>query len=98
MSENIVEGSLKDFHDDSIIIGKELAKTLGTFKGDHLQILSAETHVSRRWASFRVRELFEVVGLFSSGLYDYDSSWVYVPLAAAQRLLGLGDVASGRSK
>ena len=33
---------------------------------------------------------FEVVGIFSSGLYDYDNSWVYVPINAAQRLFGLG--------
>jgi lipoprotein-releasing system permease protein len=32
--------------------------------------------------------------VFSSGLFEYDSSWVYIPLPAAQRLLGWGDVAS----
>jgi len=32
--------------------------------------------------------------IFESGLYDYDSSWVYVPLNTAQRLFGLGDVVS----
>src|SRR5262245_27485018 len=31
LSNNIVEGSLNDFNEDSIIIGKELSKTLGTF-------------------------------------------------------------------
>src|SRR6059058_3797739 len=36
---------------------------------------------------------FTVSGLFVSGLYDLDSTWVYVPLTAAQRLFGLGDVA-----
>ncbi len=92
LSENIVEGSLKDLHDDSVIIGKELAKTLGTFKGDHLQIITAETHISPLGELPRSR-VVEVVGLFSSGLYDYDSSWIYVPLATSQRLLGLGDLA-----
>src|SRR6185295_11981917 len=32
LSSNMVEGSLNDFHDDAIIIGKELATALGTFK------------------------------------------------------------------
>ena len=90
LSDNLVEGSLKDFHDDSIIIGKELAKALGTFKGDHLQIITAETHTTPMGEVPRSR-VVEVVGLFSSGLYDYDSSWVYVPLKTAQRLLGLSD-------
>ncbi|HEY2385273.1 MAG TPA: lipoprotein-releasing ABC transporter permease subunit [Terriglobia bacterium] len=91
LSSNMVEGSLNDFHGDSVIIGKELAKKLGTFKGDHLQIITAETHVTPLGDIPRSR-LVQVVGLFSSGLYDYDSSWVYVPLDTAQRLLGLRDV------
>jgi lipoprotein-releasing system permease protein len=36
----------------------------------------------------------EVKALFSSGLYDYDKTWVYVSIGAAQRLMGVGDVAS----
>jgi len=38
--------------------------------------------------------VLEVTGLFESGLYDYDSSWVYIPLSAAQRLFGIGDAVS----
>jgi lipoprotein-releasing system permease protein len=91
LSENMVEGSLKDLHDDSVIIGKELAKSLGTFKGDHLQIITAETHMTPLGELPRSR-VVEVVGLFSSGLYDYDTSWIYVPLPVVQRLLGLGDL------
>ncbi|HYR87313.1 MAG TPA: lipoprotein-releasing ABC transporter permease subunit [Terriglobia bacterium] len=93
LSANMVEGSINDFKDDSIIIGKELAHTLGTFKGDRLKILSAEGRLSPLGTVPRMRT-FQVVGIFSSGLYDYDNSWVYVPIATAQRLFGLGDVAS----
>src|SRR5215510_12222635 len=42
LSDNMVEGSLSDFHDESIIIGKELAKSLGSFKGDELEITTGE--------------------------------------------------------
>ncbi|MFQ3638768.1 MAG: FtsX-like permease family protein, partial [Chloracidobacterium sp.] len=31
---------------------------------------------------------FRVVGLFESGLYEYDSAWAYISLDAAQRLTG----------
>jgi lipoprotein-releasing system permease protein len=92
LSDNMVEGSLKDFHGDSVIIGKELAKTLGTFKGDHLQIITAETRMTPIGELPRSR-VVEVVGLFSSGLFDYDSSWIYVPLPTVQQLMGLGDLA-----
>src|SRR5262245_48874636 len=93
LSSNMVEGSLSDFHDNSIIIGKELAKSLGTFKGDRLTVTTSETRLTPLGPAPRSR-YFEVTGVFSSGLFEYDSSWAYIPLPAAQRLLGVGDVAS----
>src|SRR5262249_10153710 len=93
LSSNMVEGSLSDFHDNSIIIGQELAKSLGTFKGDRLTVTTSETRLTPLGPAPRSR-YFEVTGVFSSGLFEYDSSWAYIPLPAAQRLLGVGDVAS----
>jgi lipoprotein-releasing system permease protein len=93
LSHNMVDGSLNDFKDNSIIIGKDLSKTLGTFKGDHVRVLTMGTRLSPR-GPIPNNRVFEVSGLFESGLYDYDTSWVYVPLSAAQRLFGYGDVAS----
>jgi lipoprotein-releasing system permease protein len=93
LSDNIVEGSIKDFDDDSIIIGKELAASLGTYKGDHVKVLSAATRLTPLGGVPRSRT-FEVKALFSSGLYEYDKTWVYVSIGAAQRLMGVGDVAS----
>ena len=37
---------------------------------------------------------FKVVGIFSSGFYDYDSNWAFIRLSDAQRLFDLGDVVS----
>src|SRR6266850_1075811 len=93
LSANMVDGSLKDFREDSVILGKELAKALGTFKGDRVKIVSTETSLTPFGGVPRYRT-FTVSGLFESGLYDLDSTWVYLPLGAAQRLFGLGDVAS----
>ena len=93
LSTNMVDGSLQDFREDSVIIGKELSKTLGTFKGDRVKVVSIETSLTPLGAVPRNR-FFTVNGLFESGLYDLDSTWVYVPLNAAQRLFGVGDIAS----
>jgi lipoprotein-releasing system permease protein len=38
---------------------------------------------------------FIVVGLFDSGMYDYDSSFAYVSIESAQKLLRLGDSVNG---
>ena len=93
LSTNMVDGSLKDFHDDSIILGKELSKALGVSKGDKVKVVSIETSLTPLGAVPRYRA-FTVSGLFESGLYDLDSTWVYVPLPAAQRLFGLTDEVS----
>jgi lipoprotein-releasing system permease protein len=91
LSENMKKGSLADLKGDSVIIGEELSKAIGVAKGDHLQILTAETHVTPLGEVPRSRTV-EVVGVFSSGLYEYDKGWIYVPLATAQQLLGWGSL------
>jgi lipoprotein-releasing system permease protein len=91
LSANMVDGSLKDFGDDGVILGKELSKTLGAFHGDRVKIVSIETVLTPLGAMPRSRT-FRVTGLFESGLYEIDSTWAYVPLNTAQRLFGFGDV------
>jgi lipoprotein-releasing system permease protein len=93
LSQNMVEGSLKDFHEDSILIGRELSKTLGTFKGDRLNVISFTPRITPMGLMPRNRSL-EVTGIFDSGLYDYDNGWAYVPLATAQRMMDIGDTAN----
>lgn len=91
--ENLQEGDLNAFRTDSIIIGRELANSLGATTGDRLRVMSAEIRVTPLGGVPRSLT-FEVAGIFSSGLYDHDSSWAYVSIDSAQRLLALGDVAS----
>jgi lipoprotein-releasing system permease protein len=92
LSEDIVQGTLKNFGDDTIILGQDLAHTIGAFIGDKVQILSSQTTVTPL-GSMPTSHVFTVVAIFSSGLYDLDSTWVYVPIQSAQRLLRVGDVA-----
>ena len=89
----LVEGSIDDFKDNSILIGEELAQHLGSFVGDRLRILSAETRLTPAGPA-PLSRFVEVVGIFNSGLYEFDSGWVYVALGNAQRLSRVGDVAS----
>ena len=91
LPENMVEGSLKEFQGDSIIIGKELAKALGTFLGDNLKVVSAGIRSTPLGLIPRNHGL-RVTGIFESGLYDYDNSWTYIPLERAQSLIGVSDV------
>jgi len=77
---------------DGLIAGKELARVLGLRLGDTVTVLSAHTRLTPLGLQPRYTR-FRVVGLFASGLYEYDSKWAYISLATAQRLSGESDTA-----
>ena len=86
-----------------IVLGQELANRLGVFWGDVIHVVSP---VLKQGASIgqalgapsgftpKIRK-FQVVGLFDSGMYEYDSSLAYIAMAEAQRFFNLADVAYG---
>jgi lipoprotein-releasing system permease protein len=77
---------------DRIIIGRELAATVGLKVGDIATVISPEGHLTPLGMAPRIRD-FRVAGVFESGLSDYDASWTYISLEAAQRLAGTEGVA-----
>lgn len=77
-----------------IILGSELAKTLGVEKGDWVTMISPTGRLTPMGQTPKSK-LFQVVGKLQSGMYEYDSSLAYVDLAAAQQFLGIGDTVTG---
>jgi len=91
MLRNMHVGSVADLRRDGtpgIIIGEELAKRLGIGIGSRVNLLSPSGQASTAGFSPRIRP-FEVVGLFKTGMFEYDSSLAFVTLAAARDVLGL---------
>jgi lipoprotein-releasing system permease protein len=77
---------------DEVIIGKELARYYGFKVGDEVAVLSPVSGA----AGDGWRYKFHIVGIFDSGMYDYDRNLILVPLANAQAIFNLPqDVASG---
>ena len=76
-----------------VVIGKEMAQTLGVQVGESIQITSPQGHLTPFGMVPRYRN-FLVAGVFDSGFYEFDSSWAFTNLTAAQQVLSLGDVAS----
>ena len=76
-----------------VVIGKVMADSLGASPGDSILLTSPQGHLTPFGLVPRYR-YFRVVGVFDSGFYDFDSSWAFTSLPAAQQLLGLGDVVS----
>ena len=84
ISQNIKTGSFGNFEPDSIIIGNRLARNLGVRTGDHVTIISPKGNVTAFGTVPRMRK-YEVAATFEIGMYEYDSSFVFMNLSAAQK-------------
>jgi lipoprotein-releasing system permease protein len=78
---------------DPIIIGKELASSLGTRVGDTILVTSPQGTVTPFGVVPKFHH-FRVVGVFDSGFFDFDAGWAFTNLDAAQRLFDLRNVVS----
>jgi lipoprotein-releasing system permease protein len=77
-----------------VLLGRDLASTLGVGTGDVVTVTSPNGRLSPYGMVPRVTKL-RVAGTVHTGLYEFDSSWAYLPLSVAQRLFtGGGDSAS----
>jgi lipoprotein-releasing system permease protein len=77
-----------------VILGKELAANLGVSPGDLVEVLVPGGNVTPMGAFPGIAKL-RVVGLSVSGMYEYDSSFSYVSLEEANRLMGMAGRATG---
>jgi lipoprotein-releasing system permease protein len=76
-----------------IVIGSEMALTLGAAVGDTLLVTSPQGDLTPLGLVPRYQR-FRVAGIFTSGFYQYDSSYAFMRLADAQRLFSEPDVVS----
>jgi lipoprotein-releasing system permease protein len=74
-----------------IVIGKSLSEKLGAFVGDTITLLTPQGTLTPMGMLPRSRP-FRVVGIFSLGLFEVDSSWGFIALPVAQRLFNRSDV------
>jgi lipoprotein-releasing system permease protein len=76
-----------------IVIGKDLAETLGVKVGEGVLVTSPQGELTPLGMVPRYRK-FQVVGIFRSGFYQYDSSYAFMRLTDAQRLFSEPDLIS----
>lgn len=77
-----------------IILGQELAWTLGLDMGDKVTVVSPKGSVTPAGTLPRLKR-FTVVGIFEVGMYEYDRSLALVHLQDAAKLFQLDDRVSG---
>lgn len=76
-----------------IVIGEDLAETIGAGVGDTVQVISPQGELSPLGLVPRYRA-FSVVGIFKSGFYQYDSTYTFIRLSDAQKLFSEPDLIS----
>lgn len=90
VSDNILAGSLNDFTGpDAIAIGVGLAQRLGLTIGSRLDLLSPQKGTATVIGSIPRIKSYKVVAIFKVGFNEADTSFVFLPLEAAQLYLAL---------
>lgn len=74
---------LKEFEENSVIIGSRLARRLGIYTGDEITIISPEGKMTAFGTVPRMKS-YKIIGTFELGMYEYDSSFIFMPFETAQ--------------
>jgi lipoprotein-releasing system permease protein len=94
VANNIRDGSLDDFHgDDAIAVGITLAQRFGLEVGSKITLLSPDGAVTAFGTVPRVKA-YKVVAIFQAGMNEYDSTFTFLPLEAAQIFFQKPDAAT----
>ncbi|MEO0081701.1 MAG: lipoprotein-releasing ABC transporter permease subunit [candidate division WOR-3 bacterium] len=90
----VKEGSFS-FDSGGVVIGVELARVMGVSVGDRLNIVSPFGGNTTPLGFMPRAGHFRVNGIFDSGMYEYNSSFVYLGLTELQRFLGMEGMITG---
>jgi lipoprotein-releasing system permease protein len=83
IADHIVAGALAEFDGDGIAVGERLARRLGVGVGGRLTLIAPEG-TDTAFGTMPRLKTYHIVALFNVGFYEYDNSFIYVPLPAAQ--------------
>jgi lipoprotein-releasing system permease protein len=95
LAQKMVEGKLSDLQpgDFNIVLGRELATWLGVGVGD--KVIVTTDFQSTPVGAIPQLKRFTVSGMFEAGYQEFDKGLAIVNMMDAQRLLRMGDGATG---
>jgi len=96
ISSHMKSGRLEDLSPGAfnIVLGGELARSLGVFVGDKVTVIVPQGVVTPAGMLPRLKQ-FRVVGLFEVGMYEYDAGLALMHIDDARKLYRLGEAVSG---
>ncbi len=99
LEKNITEGSLSGLDASGnkipgIVIGEDLARKFGVAIGDTITMVNPIGEETAVGMVPKMRK-FELVGIFDSGMYDYNTGFAYLSLPEAQKFFDMQGRVSG---
>jgi lipoprotein-releasing system permease protein len=96
LRKDMVAGSLDELRSGefNIVLGQELALVLGVGVGDKVTVVTPQVSSTPAGMMPRLKR-FNVTGIFSVGMQDYDRGAAFLGLDDAAKLMRLGDGVSG---
>ncbi len=92
---NIKRGALADFAgDDAAMIGARMAARLGIGIGDSVTLISPQGNVTAFGTMPRLRA-FRVAAIYEVGMFEYDNSFVFLPIEAGRLFFRTGEDVTG---
>ncbi len=87
------QASAADLALPPLVLGKDLAETIGATVGDSVLVTSPQGELTPLGLTPQYRR-FRVAGIFHSGFYQYDAAMAFLRLSDAQRLFSEPDLIS----
>jgi lipoprotein-releasing system permease protein len=98
LARNMKAGRLQDLKAEGespgIILGVELAKRLGVSINDPIQVISPLGTMTPMGMMPKMKR-FRVVGIFYSGMYEFDNTLAYISITSAQKFLNMDSRVTG---
>jgi lipoprotein-releasing system permease protein len=84
LANSVKRGDLSRFNDgQGIIMGSRMAQKMGLTLGDKVKLISPNG-TSTAFGTVPRTKSYEIDALFDIGMYEYDSTFIFMPLAEAQ--------------
>ena len=90
LSRHILRGTADAFGEDNVAIGIRMAQRLGLSVGDQLTLIAPQGNATAFGTVPRMRG-YTIGAIFDVGMYEYDNSFIFMPLEQAQLFFRTGD-------
>jgi lipoprotein-releasing system permease protein len=88
VATHIVTGSIDALGPEDVVVGDRLAFRLGLRAGDQITLISPQFAATPFGSVPRMRA-YRIAATFNVGMYEYDQTYIFMPLRAAQIFLKL---------